>query len=220
MASSPARMRLARSRVPALVLLIVGLVSTGCELLGVADASPSPSPSPTVRLDKPSQPVRVRVPSLGIDLPVMSSARRSAWAPAGYPACDVALAWTVFDLPGAPGTTWILAHAQSGMFLPLLMTSNATDGRGLLDRKVTLQLRDGRLLTYRTFKVRQRATTRDTRIAKAGRKDDEQRLILQTSTGSGDDPKLQIAARLIDATTTQEPAPTPHPRRCLTAPSG
>ena len=46
--------------------------------------------------------------------------------PRGYPLCDVAQYWTIYDLPGKPGTTWIYAHAQEGMFLPLFTISEAT----------------------------------------------------------------------------------------------
>jgi hypothetical protein len=185
----------------------------------LATASPSavptavPSP-PRVALDVPSRPVRVRVPSLGIDLPVISFDRRIKGSTPGYPACDVASYWDRFDLPGQPGTTWLLAHAQAGMFLPLLVTSNATNGRGLLGRRVGVQVRDGRLLTYRTFRVRLRAAPDDVRIARQGRRPDEQRLVLQTSTGVGDAPKLQVAARLVSATRTDEPPPRPRPRAC------
>ena len=203
----------------ALVLVLVGLVAVSCSWLTAAVpeplSSPSTTPQPSARLGVVSQPVRVRVPSLGIDLPVMSSARRNAWAPRGYPACDVALTWRRFDLPGEPGTTWVLAHAQEGMFLPLLIMSNATDGQGLLRRRIELQLRDGRLLTYRIFRVRQRAASSDMRIARQARGPREQRLILQTSTGpAGTDAKLQVAARLVAATRTDERPPRPRPRPC------
>jgi hypothetical protein len=168
-----------------------------------------------VRLDTPSQPVRIRIRSLGIDLPILSSARRAAWAPPGYPACDIALSWTRFDLPGEAGTTWILAHAQKGMFLPLLTTSNATDGEGLIGRRIELQLEDGRLMTYRAFRVRQRAASSDVRIATQGRRRGEHRLILQTSTGPvSTDPKLQVAARLVESARTNAAAPKPRPKRC------
>lgn len=191
----------------------------GCEYLPWSDLSPVPSPTPApsaepVALDIRSRPVRVRVPSLGIDLPVISFDRRIRGSTPGYPACDVASFWTVFDQPGAPGTTWILAHAQPGMFLPLLETANTQGGRSLVGRHIELQLRDGRLLTFRVYRVKERAATTDLRIATAGRREKEQRLILQTSTGIGSDPKLQVAARLVKAERTDEPRPRPKPRAC------
>lgn len=165
-------------------------------------------------VDKPSRPVRIRIPALGIDLPVISDERRVQGSTPGYPACDVALYWSYFDLPGAPGTTWILAHAQRGMFLPLLEAVQARGSRSLTGQRVEVQLRDGRLLTYRTYKVKPRASTFDLRIATQGRRRGEQRLVLQTSTGVGSAPKLQVAARLVDVSTTDEPRPEPRPRAC------
>jgi hypothetical protein len=163
-------------------------------------------------LDEPAVPVRIRVPNLGIDLPVVSSERTLPGNVRGYPLCDVAHYWTRYDLPGAPGTTWIYAHAQPGMFLPLLLTANATAGRGLIGQKVTLQLRDRRLLTYRITEVKQHAV--DRRIASRSQPG-EQRLILQTSEGPpGTIPKLQVAARLVDAAWTDSRAPKPQPRVC------
>jgi hypothetical protein len=208
----------------AVLAFVLGLLVTGCAWLPVhlpsAIPSPAVKPARTVRLDQPSQAVRIRVPSLGIDLPVLSSARRIAWAPPGYPACDVALTWTRFGLPGEPGIAWVLAHAQEGMFLPLLTVSNATDGKGLVGRRIFLQLADGRLLTYRVFRVRQRAAPADVRIASQGRGPKEHRLILQTSTGpAGTEAKLQVAARLVSATRTREKPPRPRPRPCA-QPSG
>jgi hypothetical protein len=165
-----------------------------------------------VAVDKPSRPVRVRVPSLGIDLPVISDERRVKGSSPGYPACDVALEWSFFARPGKPGTAWILAHAQDGMFLPLLETLRAEGKGGLLGRRVEVQLRDGRLFSYRIYRVNPRAT--NVNIGTKGRKDGEHRLVLQTSTGIGSAPKLLVAARLVDVATTDEARPQPRPRAC------
>jgi len=133
--------------------------------------------------------------------------------PRGYPLCDVAQYWTRFGLPGKPGTTWIIGHAQPGMFLPLYEHTYGSDPEELVGKLVRLQLRDGRLLTYRIIEVRPSAAYTDVTIAQRPNKR-QQRLVLQTSTGIGTDPKLQVAARLIDAEWTDEPRPTPHPRAC------
>ncbi len=167
-----------------------------------------------VPLDKRSVPVRIQVPYAGIDLPVVSSKRTLPGNPAGYPLCDVAQWWTDFQRPGAPGTTWIYAHAQPGMFLPLLEISNRTNGSGLMGKIVELQTKDGRLLRYRIKEVRQRASSYDRSIAKRTRSG-EHRLVLQTSTGpTGAYPKLQLAAVLIGAEEASEPAPKAKPRLC------
>jgi hypothetical protein len=182
----------------------------------VATEAPLEVPVETPPTDRPAVPVRIWIDSVGVDLPVVSSDRKVRGNPPGYPLCDVAQYWTRYDLPGAPGTAWIYAHAQPGMFLPLLERAVATDGAGLLGEAVTLQLEDGRLLTYRIDSVKQHATTR--RIAR-GRARGEHRLVLQTSEGGpGTIPKLQMAAHLLSAAWTSEPAPRARPRVCSTAP--
>jgi len=165
-----------------------------------------------VAVDKPSRPVRVRVPSLGIDLPIIWDGRKVPGASPGAVPCDVALTWSPFDLPGAPGTSWVLAHAQAGMFLPLLETLNTQGKEALLGRTVEVQLRDGRVFTYRTYRANPRAT--NVNIGRKGLQDGEHRLVLQTSTGIGSAPKLLVAARLVDVATTDEPRPKPNPRAC------
>jgi hypothetical protein len=173
-------------------------------------AGPAATPRP-VPLDKAARPVRVRVPYAGIDLPVISSDRNVAGNPRGYPLCDVAQFWTKYDLPGEPGTTWIYAHAQPGMFLSLYEINDETGGEGLIGKLVKLQLRDRRLLTYRITEVR---ISPNERIAERPNQR-QHRLILQTSTGPpGTVPKLQVAALLIDAGWTEVPRPDPQPRAC------
>jgi hypothetical protein len=201
-------------RLTAALLAALGLASFGA--LGPVDVG-SPGAQVAlaqdrVPLNEPSTPVRITVPSLGIDLPVVSSERTVPGNVDDYPLCDVAQYWTIFDLPGAPGTAWIYAHAQPGMFLPLLLEAEATSGQGLLGEMVTVQLRDGRLLRYRIVEVKQHAYNR--RLALRARPG-QQRLILQTSEGPpGTIPKLQVAANLIGATRTEEAPPKPQPRAC------
>jgi hypothetical protein len=216
-AAKPASARLVAARFTAATVLVLALLTLGgivpAAMLGslpmvpaVAQAQDKPP------LDDPAVPVRVTVPSLGVDLPVLSSERTVPGNVRDYPLCDVAQYWTRYDLPGAPGTTWIYAHAQPGMFLPLLLEAEATSGEGLLGQMVTLQLRDGRLLRYRIVEVKQHAYNR--RLALRARPS-QQRLILQTSEGPpGTIPKLQVAANLIGATYTDEAAPKAQPRAC------
>jgi hypothetical protein len=216
-AAKPASARLAAARFAAATVLVLALLTIGSAApvamlrsLPVAPAVAQAQDKPP--LDDPAVPVRVTVPSLGVDLPVLSSERTVPGNVRDYPLCDVAQYWTRYDLPGAPGTTWIYAHAQPGMFLPLLLNAEATSGEGLLGQMVTLQLRDGRLLRYRIVEVKQHAYNR--RLALRARPS-QQRLILQTSEGPpGTIPKLQVAANLIGATYTDEAAPKAQPRAC------
>lgn len=182
------------------------------------EASEAPTVAPTERpvpLDESSRPVRVRVPYFDIDLPVVWSGRKVAGNPPGYPLCDVAqyLVDEGLDLrlPGTPGTSWIYAHAQPGMFLPLTLSYFGNGRQELLGRLIKLQLRDGRLLTYRITQV---DVALDYDIAQRPN-ERQQRLVLQTSTGtSGASPRLMMAGRLIDAEWTDEPRPEPNPRAC------
>lgn len=203
------------ARIGAVAALVGALTLALPTMATLAQDAPSPSlvaSDAPVDLDRTSRPVRVQVPFAGIDLPVVSSDRNVSGNVRGYPLCDVAQYWTRYDMPGAPGTTWLFAHAQPDMFLPLFTISEVTDGKGLVGKLVKLQLRDGRLLTYRITEVRERATGQG--IARRGNPR-QHRLILQTSTGpSGTVPKLQVAARLIDAERTTEKPPKAQPRAC------
>jgi hypothetical protein len=213
------RLRLARAGTVATI--VASLLLTLPVLVVAAAVSPGPSPAVTERpvpLDKPSRPVRIWVPYAGIDLPVISSERNVPGNPRGYPLCDVAQYWTRFDMPGQPGTTWILGHAQPGMFLPLYEITYGGNYKELVGKKVKLQLRDRRLLTYRITEVRPASATNDLSIAERPNKR-QQRLVLQTSTGVGSAPKLEVAARLIDAEWTDEPRPQPQPRACWQPPT-
>ncbi len=179
-------------------------------------SSPAASPVP---LDEGSRPVRVRVPYFEIDLPVVWSGRKVAGSPPGYPLCDVAQYLLDEDLglvlPGQPGSSWIYAHAQPGMFLPLTESYFGNGKRELLGRLIKLQLRDGRLLTYRISEV---DIALDYDIAERPN-ERQQRLVLQTSTGTtGASPRLLVAGRLIDSEWTDEPRPEPNPRACWQAP--
>jgi hypothetical protein len=194
------------------------LALTGAPGLAQDEEAESPSPTPKTKpvpVNKASRPVRVRVPALEIDLPVIASDRRVAGNPPGYPLCDVAQYLRNPDhelvFPGRPGTAWIYAHAQPGMFLPMTETYFAQGRAGLLGKLIKLQLRDGRLLTYRISQVR---VAHDYDIAERPN-ERQQRLVLQTSTGTtGASPRLMVAGRLIDAEWTDEPRPEPEPRAC------
>jgi hypothetical protein len=199
-------------RLAAALLAVLGLVTFGAPADLGSPGAQVVQAQDRVPLNEPSTPVRITVPSLGIDLPVVSSERTVPGNVDDYPLCDVAQYWTIYDLPGAPGTAWIYAHAQPGMFLPLLLEAEATSGQGLLGEMVTVQLRDKRLLRYRIVEVKQHAYNR--RLALRARPG-QQRLILQTSEGPpGTIPKLQVAANLIGATRTEEAPPKPQPRAC------
>jgi hypothetical protein len=139
--------------------------------LPTASASPGPSPDDTAR--RAGRPTRVAVAALEIDLPVVPPPRGSTW-----PLCDVAEYFKppVFQHPGAGGVTYIYAHAQAGMFLPILEVSRVDRGQALVGQTVTVWTVDDRLYTYRITRVRRHQRTLDWAFALPPNS-----LVLQTS---------------------------------------
>lgn len=192
------------------VALIALLFSVG----GALTAQASPTARPVYETDG-SKATRVVIPGLGIDMPVVSEQLPVDGNEPGYPLCDVAQYLVEFEDPGRLGTTYIYAHARTGMFLPLLEASLVDDGGSLLGLDALVYTDDSRLYTYRIFLVKRHAT--DLSLAKDVPVD-ERRLVLQTSEGPrGTIPVLQVAARLV-STTTANPGdahPVARPRACL-----
>ena len=184
-------------------------------------AQPTPTPIPTLPNGDLVVASRVRVPSLKIDLPILSGAFDLPGNQGHYPLCDVAMFQTnppgtsLFHQPYDQGTTYLFSHARVGMFLPLLDASLIQNGKQMLGAIVQVYTSDGRLWLYEIFQVKRHAT--DYSLATdvpAG----EHRLILQTSEGGhGHIPKLQVAARLLNVqqATLAAANPTPHPRICF-----
>jgi len=157
---------------------------------------------------------RVAVPSLGIDLPVVSGALQVPGNPPDYPLCDVAQYQTDYQQPGEEGTTYLYAHAQEGMFLPLLEESQDGDGSGLIGLEVLVYTELGELYRFEVTEFEREAT--DFGLAD-GAGSGESRLILQTSIGpSGTVPKLVVAARLVSSEPVDvaEATPAALPRVC------
>jgi hypothetical protein len=153
----------------------------------------------------------VVVGDLDIDLPVVSG---DLQPPPNYPLCDVAAYVTRFGQPYELGVTYISAHAQRGMFAPLLAASERADGAELIGMKVQVFVSDGRQFDYVIERVVRHAV--DYAVL-AELPLDEQLLILQTSEGPyGTLEKLQVIAAF-ESETTVEPAvaaPEPMPRDC------
>jgi hypothetical protein len=178
---------------------------------------PTPSPRPTLPNGDPVVVSRVRVPSLGIDLPVVSGALDPPGNPDHYPLCNVSqyLTGEDFGQPFDAETTYLFAHARAGMFLPLLDASLVHNGAQMLGKLVQVYTNDGRMWLYEIFQVKRHAT--DFWLAwdvPTG----EHRLILQTSEGGkGHIPKLQVAARLlaVEQRSVAEATPAPKPLICF-----
>lgn len=185
-----------RGPLAAAAFAVVALLLSVGSALAVAPPSAAASP----RRDTDRVATRVVIPGLGVDLPVVSDELTLPGNEPGYPLCDVAQYMEQFGDPGRPGTTYILAHARPGMFLPLLDASLVDDGRSLIGLDALVYTNDARLHTFRIFLVKRHAT--DFSLAEEV-PPDEQRLVLQTSEGPrGTIPILQVAARLVSTTAT------------------
>lgn len=164
-------------------------------------ATPTPVPAPT-RVS-----TRIRFPALRIDLPVVKS------PPVGvYPYCNVAMYLPSFGQPGSGRITFIFAHARTGMFLPILRSSQVNNGAGMIGKSVYVYTSDRWLWRYVIKKVYRHQTDLSALRYVKG-----EALILQTSEGPrGTKQKLLVLARLVEKTRTTWAASHPTPRivRC------
>ncbi len=155
---------------------------------------------------------RVVIPELAIDLPVVSSDLEPP--PDNYGLCDVAQYLTTFSQPADTGTTYIYAHSQEGMFLPLYDASTRDGGAELLGQRVEVYTSDGIRHSYEIFEVQPGST--DFGLAE-GLAPEERRLVLQTSESpAGGTTNLLVAARP-DGEEAVDPAeanPEARPRQC------
>jgi len=203
-----------RTRIIPALLTAFGVTMLAAGLLSytsgvTADSLPSPSPTivtapptgtplitfpplasgvlPTASPSAPADRVatRVRIAALGIDLPVV----KPAADPNAYPLCNVASYLQALGQPGQGRTTYLYAHARTGMFLPLLEASLVEDGKSLLGMVVEVWTSDNQRFLYDISEVR-RHVPYDTLLTDSK----TEQLWLQTSEGRGHQPKLQVIA--------------------------
>jgi len=167
-----------------------------------SSAAPSSTPVPANRLA-----TRVVVPALNIDLPIVKP-------PSGFPYCDVAMYLDIFSQPGLPGATYLFAHARTGMFLPLLLQSQHSNGAAMLGMVVQVYTSDNQLFIYKVTQVRRHYPS-DATLSALPTKDGQ--LWLQTSEGPlSSSPKLQVVTQFLSSGPA-DPAqahPKAHPRVC------
>ena len=165
------------------------------------DQTPAPSPFVAAR------PTRVRIPSLRVDLPIVVPPKKERW-----PLCDVAEYLPNFDWPGEGGTTYVYAHAQRGMFLPILVASWRNDGKALIGDEVHVWTDDDRHYVYEIVRVR-----RHQRSLGWAFELPPESLVLQTSENQyASGPKVMVVARFRSVTDASHKAahPKAKPRRC------
>lgn len=126
---------------------------------------------------------RIRVPRLGIDLPLAEGDLVRDMVDQATPlGAAFRMPWSM--LPGEGGNTYVYAHARRGMFLSLWQ---ARIGDG-----VTLVRPDGSLLRYRVVEVVPRVPADDLTYFQPT---SEERLTLQTSSGpKASDPRFVVLA--------------------------
>jgi hypothetical protein len=151
---------------------------------------------------------RVVVKRLDIDLPVMLQTSDYG----EYPLCDVAMYLPQLGQPGQGRATYLYAHAQPGMFLPLLTESERNDGERMRGMTVEVYTSDDWRFVYTITEVR-----RHTRSLDDAFQTTTERLWLQTSEGpQGTVPKLQVVADYLSAEKADPKAahPPARPRIC------
>lgn len=179
-----------------------------------ATASPSPRitlpplgsaapPSATPTADPNRVATRIRIAALDIDMPIVKG-------PAGYPYCDVAMYLVSPGLtqPGQGGATYLYGHARTGMFLPLLETSEKKQ----LGMVVEVWTSDDFRFLYEIVDVRRDQRTLDDALAAAS-----EELWLQTSEGpKGTIGKTQVVALplSVERADPADAHPTPKPVDC------
>ena len=160
-------------------------------------SAPPATPSPTPDPDREA--TRIRIAALEIDMPVMPG-------PPGYPPCDVAM-WLEAPGLGQPGqgrATYLYAHARTGMFLPLLETSERRQ-RGMV---VEVWTSDDWKFLYEIVEVRRNQTTLDDAATA-----DSEELWMQTSEGPrGTVGKTQVIAEPLSAERADPAEAHPEPR--------
>lgn len=173
-----------------------------------------PSAIPSIPADRVA--TRVRIAALGIDLPVVEPG-----GPEDYPLCDVAQ-WLEggFGQPGGDYATYLYAHAQAGMFLPILKASKVSNGTKMVGMVVEVWTSDEQHFLYVITRVRRHVPADTDLTALFAVKTNQ--LWLQTSEGLGvpkgqkRNPVLQIVAEPLsqEAATYDDAHPVAKPRVC------
>jgi hypothetical protein len=205
-------------------LVVAGLLS----YTNPAEAGPAPTPSPVAQATPGPTPVaptatpessasaspafppdrlatRVKIPLLGIDLPIIRQPDPA------YPSCNVAMYHEAFGPPGDPRGTYIYAHARTGMFLAILDASKKNDGAAMKDMIVEIYTNDDMLFLYQVVEVRRHvpATFNIATLQSEG----SGLLWLQTSEGPNHTyPKLMLKAVPLFSGPADHAAANPKPK--------
>jgi sortase (surface protein transpeptidase) len=164
-------------------LVVLLLLATAC-VNTTAIAPPTPTPTASVA-EASAQPtatpaptvvgMRIRIPRLGIDLPLQEGDQvrdvPSGTGPGATPE-GAAFHFPGTAVPGQVGNSFVYAHARVGMFLSLW--------RAAVGDRVEIGRPDGSTLAYTVAEVHPAVPSKDTSWLQPT---DDERLTLQTSTG-------------------------------------
>jgi hypothetical protein len=154
--------------------------------------SAAPSGSASVQA---AAPTRIRIPALGIDLPVIPSPPKEEW-----PLCDVV---EIFPLghaqeaPGLPQATYLYAHAQAGMFLPLLTASQVDNGKAMIGMYVEVYTDDDQNHVYEISEVLRHGPYNSSLFDRALAATTDQIWLQTSEDSSASGTKLEVVAQPI-----------------------
>jgi hypothetical protein len=215
-------------------LVVAGLFYYLQPVSADATATPTPTPAgsvaayslPPIKSAGPSGSVgpqesiatRIKVPALAIDLPIVASPPNEQ-----FPLCYVAEYISLdkhFAYPGLPQATYIYAHAQKGMFWPLLVASKVDNGVAMIGMWIEVYTDDNQRHIYKITEVIRGVLDNSASLDRALQAKTDQ-LWLQTSEGPKEtSTKLQIVAEPIGviAANPADAHPTGKGSVCPTAP--
>jgi sortase (surface protein transpeptidase) len=151
----------------------------------------SPGPSGSAKIQEAIA-TRIEVPALHIDLPIVTSPPKEQ-----FPLCNVAEYLSDFAYPGLPQATYLYAHAQKGMFLPLLTASQVNGGKAMIGMWAVVYTDDNQRHIYEITEV-VRGVPADPSALDRPQSATTDQLWLQTSEGPREtSTKLQIVAQPI-----------------------
>ena len=177
------------------------------------DGSAPPTVEPSA--DPHRVATRVVIEQLGIDLPVIPQPNAS------YPSCNVAMYFQAPGLgqPGNGRSTYLYAHARTGMFGPLYeraILGRSGGAKSLLGMLVLVYTSDDHVYEYSITRVYPHVKA-DSHFLDGPLAVTSETLWLQTSTGpNGRYPKLQVVAEpfYVDVATHADAHPKAHPVNC------
>jgi LPXTG-site transpeptidase (sortase) family protein len=139
--------------------------------------STAPTSSPTAALVQPPNGMRIRIPELGIDLPVVAGDGINA-------PLNKAVLYPYLQLPGSGNRSMVYAHARNGMFGPLFHAQ--------VGQRIEISQPNAPPLAYRISEYYPRWSTTDLRWLQT--LPQEQLVLVTCTTYNYNDPRIVVVA--------------------------